>query len=350
MKKENKNILMIGPSRAANGGIASVVNQYFTAGLNNKVNLQYLSTTGSGNALKKIAEFCEAILLYPRLLKQADIVHIHMSKSGSFIRKSYFAKRAIKKQKKVIIHMHSSQFMEFYRKTPVLQKRIENVFSKANAVIVLSSYWKEKFSELSETDKIYILENGVQRSGFSREDYEDFNLLFLGKVCEEKGLTNLFEAIRNLKSEMPELKLYIAGEGETERYQKLSSELGIEAHVEFLGWITGEEKENYLKKCSVFVLPSYSEGLPVSLLEAMSYGCACVATSVGSVPEVLISDKNGIMVAPKNTEELQSAIKKCMISVETKRELGNQAIKTIEKVYDIDSICGKLLELYEHCI
>lgn len=350
MKKENKNVLMIGPNRAANGGIATVVNQFFAAGLDKKVNLQYLSTTGNGNAIKKIVEFCKAVIVYPRLLKNADIVHIHMSKSGSFIRKSYFAKKAVRKQKKVIIHMHSSQFMEFYHKSPLLKKRIENVFSEANAVIVLSSYWKDKFAELSELDKIHILENGVQKSTFERENYEDHNLLFLGKVCEEKGLNNLFEAVKNLKSEIPEIKLYIAGAGETERYQKLSSEFNIETHVKFLGWITGEEKEKYLKKCSVFVLPSYSEGLPVSLLEAMSYGCTCIATSVGSVPEVIISGKNGILIAPKNTEELQNAIRKCMVSVEEKKGYGNQAIKTIEEVYNIDSICGKLLKLYEHCI
>lgn len=205
-----------------------------------------------------------------------------MSKKGSFYRKYLFARKTKNKGKKLIIHMHSSQFLDFYENSgSSIRRRINKLFQIADRVIVLTEYWKKEFEQLCDKNKLCILGNGVDIPAFQRTNYEDNNILFLGKVCEQKGINELLQAMGSVGKRIPDSMLYISGNGNVDEYQKMSEKIGVNSHVEFTGWIEGKKKMELLKKCSLFVLPSYSEGLPVSLIEAMSYGCACVATNVG---------------------------------------------------------------------
>lgn len=340
-------VLMLGPSRGANGGIASVVNQYFEANIEEKIDLKYIETTSSGSILSKIIIFMKSIMDFNNCIKEYDIVHIHMSKGGSFFRKYCLVKLSKKYSKKIIIHIHSSQFIEFYIKSnKYLKKRIINAFDLANNIIVLSEYWKNEISPLCDERKIVVLKNGVKIQNESHKDYNNNDILFLGKICKEKGMNELLYALSDLVPLYPNLKLYIGGIGSDDYFSKLCNELNIQNNVVFLGWITGEEKTKYLKSSSIFVLPSHTEGLPVSLLEAMSYGCACITTSVGGIPEVIQDGINGIMIEPKNEVNLKTNIEKCIKSPQYKRSLGDKALNTISDEYNINLIKERLIKLY----
>lgn len=340
-------VLMVGPSLDAKGGISSVVNQYIYAGIDKSVEFHYLPTTKQGNKLFKSLFFIKCILKAYIIMNKFDIVHIHVSKDGSCFRKRIIAHIAKQFKKKIIFHIHSSQFIEFYQKSSNINKRkIKNMFNISDKIIVLSNYWKNEFSFLISKEKLIALNNGVKLPDSFKKDYKNKNILFLGKVCKEKGILELLYAMVEIVKIYPDIVLYVGGIGEISIYKKISEELNISKNVRFLGWIYGSDKEKYLKKCSIFVLPSYFEGMPVSLLEAMSYSCACVCTSVGGVPEVLNHGKNGLLINPKNIFELQSMLLACIDDETQRNNLGKNALETITKEYNIKIILEDLKNIY----
>ena len=117
--------------------------------------------------------------------------------------------------------------------------------------------------------------------------------------------------------------------------------------VEWIGWVTGEEKEKYLEKCDVFVLPSYFEGQPVSILEAMSYSCAIVASRIGGIPQMIQDGETGILVEPKNAEALRQGLEKALADDMLCERLGKAARKKVAEEFSMEKNMEQLLGIYE---
>lgn len=341
---------MIGPSISANGGIASVVKEYYKAHIDERCNLDYLASTNSESIIKKYICFIKACMIAPRKLKKCDIVHIHMSKSGSFFRKKYFVKKAKKYKKPVIIHVHSSQFNDFYEKSSFfVKKQIIGTFEKADRIIVLSEYWKNEYSHFSKPEKMIVIENGVVIPKKFKKDYKKLSIIFLGKICREKGIYDLLKAISVLKNQFPETKIKICGLGEIDECKELCKKYKIDGNVDFLGWVNGEEKSRLLEESAVFVLPSYFEGMPVSLIEAMSYGCCCLASNAGGIPDVL-SNECGIMFNSGKVEELIDSLKEVLNSEAKREKLGKEAYLVAQKRFDESLVIDKIISIYEEVL
>lgn len=167
----------------------------------------------------------------------------------------------------------------------------------ADAIIVLSEEWAKFFGDnICDPKKIIVLHNGVIVPDYVKENYTDRNVLFLGRLGERKGSYDLLKAIPAILKEVPDAHFYLGGDGDIDQSQKIIDENGLSTHVELLGWVRDGEKEEYLKKCSTFILPSYHEGMPMSVLEAMSYGLATISTNVGGIPQIIENRANGIRI------------------------------------------------------
>ena len=339
-------VLMIGPSRSANGGISAVVNEYYKAGLDDKCELEYYASTATGNIFVKIDYFTKAILHMKKAISRNDVIHIHMSKNGSFFRKYFFAKEAKKQNKKIVIHIHSSQFLQFYRSSNLkIKKMIHKTFDNADKVFVLSEYWKEMFKELINENKMVVLANGIVCQEHLNKRYDNQNILFLGKICELKGIFDLLKAISITVNKHKNVHLYIGGVGEIDTCKNICRKFNIEKNVSFCGWVSGEKKDKLLKNCSIFVLPSYTEGMPVSLIEAMSYGCSCIVTDVGAIPEIH-NESNSIMVKPGDVEELSNSICMLLEDNKVKENIGEAAFGYVSERYDENKIVEQLCQIY----
>ena len=139
--------------------------------------------------------------------------------------------------------------------------------------------------------------------------------------------------------------MYLGGVWVEEALRKKAEACGDFVH--YLGWIDAKKKDKYLRKCNIFVLPTYFEGLPMSLLEGMAYGCACVATEVGGIPQVMTDGEEGMMIAPKDVQDLKRAVSKLMQSQELQRKLGTNARKRVEENFEITKSVHRLLEIYK---
>lgn len=342
-------VLMIGAGRDVRGGVSSVVNSYYDAGLDKLCDLTYLPTMEDGSKLKKLLVAVRARVRFEKLIKEADILHVHMSSDNSFYRKAVFIRKACKEKKKIIIHMHGSTFDSFYKKrcNKKQKKEVRDIFAMADQVIALSEDWKEFLGKyICEADKIQAIYNAVKIPEPYEKDYSNRKMLFLGRLGQRKGTYDLIEVLPAIFRKFPDAHMYFGGDGEQERAEALCREKGISDHVTFLGWIRDVEKEKYLKECSIYVLPTYHEGMPMSVLEAMSYGMAVVSTYVGGIPHLITDGENGMLCEAGNVGLLKKKLIEALGSVEMCERMGRRASKTIKERFDAEQNVKEILTIY----
>ena len=340
-------VLMIGPGRSVHGGISSMINNYYDAGLDQMVELCYIGTMEDGSKGKKLVCAVKAYILFLLKLPTYDIVHVNMASDSSYYRKSVFIRTAHFFHKKIVIHQHGGNFREFYAQelTDKGRQRMKKVLSMGDAFIVLGTVWKDFFGDIIDKKKIEILPNAIRLAKQKEKQYGIHKNLFLGRMCEAKGIGELLTVMPKLREKHADVQLYLGGIWEDADLQKKASRLA--GYVTDLGWVTGEMKEKYLRECDIFVLPSYFEGQPVSVLEAMSYACGIAASDTGSIPELVLDGETGLLAPPRDTAALEKNLLTLLDDSDLCRRLGEQARQKVKAEFSIEDNCRKLISIYE---
>lgn len=341
-------VLMLGADRTVHGGVSAVINNYYRAGLDRQIALHYIGTMVDGSKVRKLLQAVWAYAVFLLRLPGAQIVHVHMAADASYYRKSIFIHTAAFFHKKLIIHEHGGDFQNFYyQKNVKQQKKIQKTLNKAAYFIVLSEEWKTFFSPIVNPSKLRILENGIPVKIRGKKDYANHRAVFLGRLATTKGIRELLESIPQIKRAYPDFELFLGGVWEEEELRELAGKQSQTVH--FLGWIDEVQKERILEECSIFVLPTYFEGQPVSLLEAMEAGCAVVASGVGGIPQMVTDGYEGVLISPGSTRSLIEGMKQVLESEIFRKQLGTAARNKILEKYDIRRGIGQLLKIYEEC-
>ena len=280
--------------------------------------------------------------------RKIEIVHIHTASGGSFRNHMYYARIAKWMGRKVVLHCHAAQFHIWYEKiSPRMRRRVNQTLSEIDRLIVLSQSWKELFTSLGVApDKIVVLNNITPDHGgivSNRADNEPVRLLFLGEIGPRKGVFDVLSAMKDLSAKFPgKFHLDIGGNKMEQELKEKISQLGLFNSVCFHGFVSGEKKDQLLQSAHVFILPSWNEGLPIAILEAMSYGCAIISTPVGGIPEVVKG--NGILVEPGNVEEIASAISRMADDAERTR-MGGRSLEIVRAFYP-EAVLSHLRAVY----
>lgn len=344
-------VLMLGPGRQDKGGIATVVNQYYDVNIDRKVDLKYISTMHDGNKCKKAITALYALCDYVKEIDKYDIVHVHMSARNSFYRKKIFIEIAKKKNKIIIIHVHGSEFDVFYNQecNEKQKEQIKKIFAMADMVVVLSAEWKDFFKTICDENKIKILHNAVVVPEYKKKSISNHNILFLGRLGKRKGIYDLLEIMPNVIDKIPDVHLYYGGDGEIEEVKERVKQLNLQNNCTYLGWIDGTEKNKMLEKCSVFILPSYHEGMPMAILEAMSYSSIVVSTYIGGIPQVIKNEINGYLFEAGDLIGLENSLLKAF-DENGKEEIAYNAYKTMKEEFDVENNIEILCEWYQQLI
>lgn len=345
-------VLMVGPGRKVKGGISSVVNSYYDLGLHNYVELTYLSTMQDGSVIKKFVVAMIAYLRFSFIVKSFDIIHIHMAAQASFSRKAIFIKKAHKVGKKIIIHQHAADFDVYLKNASDKKKEeIRYIFTLADKVITLSEEWADFFGQnVCKRSSILVLYNGVIIPEYEKLDYSDHCVLFLGRLGKRKGTYDLLKAIPTVLRKVPDVVFYLGGDGEIEYSKNVVNEYKITENVRFLGWLNYDDKVKYFKKCSTFILPSYHEGMPMAVLEAMSYGLATISTNVGGIPQIINCNIDGIRVEAGNVDAISTAILNVINNLEVKRNLGVKARERVALKFNALENIKKICMIYHELL
>jgi len=255
----------------------------------------------------------------------------------------------------VVFHLHGSEMKIFVEEQPpLLQHLIGWILAKQSVVVVLSSSWFNYVKTISPKANVEILPNFVElpelQNTASTSNKDEVMILFLGLVGARKGIYDLLPAFKDVLVQLPTLRLIIGGNGDIDKAQALAMELEIDDHVVFAGWVGGEKKAELLRRAQIYVLPSYNEGFPVSLLEAMSWQVPVISTRVGGIPELVRDGVDGFLINPGDRSALSSAIVKLAQDAELRQKMGAAARKQVERNFSKSAVLPKLEELYRSLI
>lgn len=348
MMKKPK-VLMIGPARSVHGGISGVVNNYYEAGLDKKIELYYIGTMVEGSKLRKLWQAFSALCKFVGKLPFYEIVHVNVASDASFVRKSFFIRLAKLFGKKIVIHQHGGDFEGFYRKLGTsAQNRVQKVLSLGDVFFVLAPAYKAFFEEITNRDDIIVFPDAIQIPEEYTKTYGGQKILFLGRLCREKGIEELLWAMKELHPYFPDAQLYLGGIWEDAELKEQIQ--GCEEYITYLGWVSGKEKEKYLRESDIFVLPSYFEGQSVAILEAMAHYCAVVASCVGGIPQMIIHNDTGLLVKPKDATDLQRALETVLANPQMCQSMGAHAREKIEREFAMEQNMEKLLFVYQRIL
>lgn len=337
----------------AKGGMRSVVESYVGVGLIERWEFKILWSHEDASFWGRfyMAAICFLKLLGLLVRRKVSFLHLHMAMRGSFWRKSIYLLLAKMFGRPSIVHLHGSEFRDFYIGLGGFRRSLVRwTFGSAECVIVLSRSWKDFVESVCPTASVKIVQNFVEvldcvrdRSSLSHQ------AIFLGFIGHRKGIYDLLAAWQEVVQRVPDAVLLIGGNGEIERARDMARGYGIERSVKFLGWISAEQRGGLLNSSSIYVLPSYNEGLPMGILEAMASSVSVVTTPVGGIPELIVNGMNGVLVAPGEPLKLAEAIVKLFEDENFRKFIERAGNLTVRQSYSVAAVVPKLDQIYTEC-
>jgi glycosyltransferase involved in cell wall biosynthesis len=291
---------------------------------------------------------------YLLLTKRSILIHFNLALSKpSILRDSPLILLARIFQKRMVIHIHGGGFL-MHKKNPSWMNSLLNlVLSGRTPIIVLSPLEKEVLENRFNLRGVKVLPNcpGLKEAiefGRLYSEKDILNLLFLGRISSDKGIDYIYQALEILKNKGIRLKFIMAGKGPEEELftGKFRDLLGVD--FDFKGVVSGNQKIMLLKDCNVFLLPSFYEGLPMALLESMSFGLVPITTNVGSIKNVITDGLNGIIVRSHSSEDIVNAIEKLSKERDFMIQLSKNASQYIFSNFNPASYIARLNEIYNY--
>lgn len=349
-----KNVLHVGPNYIRHkGGMGAVIETY----KNNIPDFGFIASyEGNYGSIANIPFFFLSffrILLRLSTSRKISVVHVHGASFGSFYRKYIiFLLSKYIFDKQFVYHLHAAEYHTFYQETNGFAKRlIQHLINDADCIIVLSESWANFINKEFSPKKVVVLHNPVEiplrKQKARNADFTTTSLLFLGRIGDRKGIFDLLSVISQNKDEYQgKLSLTIGGDGEVERLKTYLKDHDLNQICKYAGWVDGNMKKDLLQACDVLALPSYNEGLPIAILEAMSYGKPILTTHVGGIPEVVKDGVNGYVITPGDKVAMEAGIDKLINNKSLQELMGRQSLKLIDS-YDIHTVTKRLQAIYE---
>lgn len=259
-----------------------------------------------------------------------DVLHIHLAHGGSVIRKALPLWAARLTGIPTVVHAHSYDFGGWFDRLPPLVQAAVRHMLAADCWLVLGERQLDEYaSRLRLADsRISVLPNAVRipDTPVTQVGAEPVHAVSLGRLGARKGSYDVIAAVASLDATVrSRLRVTLAGDGDVDEVRAAVSSAGLDATIRVAGWLDPEARDELLCGAHVFVLPSYNEGLPVALLEAMAYGLAPVTTMVGSMGEVVSDRVDGLTVRPGCPGEITEALSALVTDAELRARLGGAA-------------------------
>ncbi len=347
-------VLMVGNSPYVKGGITSVISQIRGHKWESDgILLQFIPTYIDYCNVVKLFYFIISCIriVFIFIVNKPQILYMHMSYKGSFYRK-YFLHSLCKIWRiKAILHIHGSEFKDWYENCDKkIKLKVNKLLKDCKAVIVLGDEWKHRILEIEKETNTIILNNTVSVPDIKVEWNEKrCQVIFLGVLIKRKGVSDLIDAIEILKKQnkLSNIHFVIAGDGEEmEQLQKRVENLKLSDVVSFVGWVENSTKEDLIKNSQVMVLPSYNEGLPISVLEALSYGMPVIATDVGDMSVAVKDGYNGFLITPGDVDALSDSLFK-INTRETFEKFSVNSKKMAEDVFSDNEYFRRLAKCFK---
>lgn len=355
-------VTIIGPVPPPVGGVETVTKTILESQALQKFALRHCDTTkgrpkhtqgkfDAGNTrwalihfwrmLKNVATFRPAVIYMP----------VTATWSG-FWRDAVLAAIGQLSGAKVIGHVHGAWFDRILARQGFVANLVRLCLKQYDALLMLGTPWKRLVEQYGYRGEVSIVPPTVAHecidsaAGF-RRDYAATSPrgVFVGQVGTRKGVFELLQALHDLKRAGKTPLMTIVGGAEfLEEWDKVMAlwkQLGLQDTVRFTGSLSGAVVYEQFKAADYFVLPSYSEGLPISIIEAGMFGLPVVTTPVGAVADLVENQRNGLLVPPGDVDALREAINRLLDGAELRMSLG-QALQNDVRRFEPENICRRI--------
>ena len=349
---------MLGPRLDAQGGISSVARAWLNAAAmksttENPINIDYFSTVSTDTRRKKAAVVAwRQARFVARLARgwRPDIAHIHTGYYVSFYRKMAYFEQTVAAGIPTLVHIHAPDMESFHDAAPLHKRAIQRMFSRAARVVVLSNNMESMVRKwMGDQAKIKVIYNPVDLDLYRPSPASNERpptVLFMGKVGERKGTWDLVSTIPDVLKKIPNAQFRFGGDGEVEQLEREIKRLGVEQNAKVLGWVDGKSKLEQFAQASVYCLPSYNEGLPMSILEAMGAGLPVVSTPIAGIPEAVRDGETGSLAQPGDIPGLTHALIELLGNPQMREAYGKAGRKRAETHFEVNGIVQQVRDLW----
>lgn len=306
-----------------------------------------------GTGINRYVRVFHAYREWKQMLAENPDALIHYNyplDTPSIVRDYFFIRYAYRHNRRMVIHLHGGLYLFKDDKPWVIDWILKTVFGYDVPLIVLSEKEKDHICKQYHRKNIFSLPNCIdltEAKTFNRKKNKDsLRLLYLGRIEKNKGIDYILKALKDLNSQGVNFLFRMAGKEhvEGEYIGRFRDTLGEK--FEYRGVVSGKCKDDLLKESDVFVMPSFYEGLPMALLECMSFGVVPVVTDVGSIGEYVKENENGKIIKVKDTKTIVNAV----LSLDKDRELlsmlSENARETIFTRLKPEDYVEKLNDIY----
>jgi glycosyltransferase involved in cell wall biosynthesis len=350
---DRQTALWASTSTDTRGGVASYVRGMSNTPLWSTWNVRHVATHRDGSTLAKVAQFAVSvpIFVWHLVVGRPSVVHLHVASNGSFCRKFILSLLAQMFGVPVVAHVHGGYFHEFYANSPVVvQRAVRHLLGRSSAVVTLGATWADRLLSIEPGAAVHVIPNSARSNEAVGQPGagEAVRVLFLGRIEKNKGTFDLIDAWQKMLAghgEEPKPALTIVGDGDVEGARQLVHSLGLDETVDITGWVAPEDVPAIVRSAQILVLPSYFEGQPMAILEAMANGLCVIATNVGGIPD-LIDDGCGILLPPGDVDRLAAALHDAVTDEQMRVRLGSAGLMRVREEFDVNVIWRRFDELY----
>jgi glycosyltransferase involved in cell wall biosynthesis len=360
---KNINVIVVGPSATVRGGISTLIaniKDKCTDNITYHTVATHTDTKGSDESqVERRRLYAQARVYFVALLQvliaipryRNKVFHVHLSQEGSTLRKGLICVLLRIFRCRYLIHTHAAEDKLFH---PWVSGRLRSLilwgFRGCRYCLALTPLWADYYADRLSLyrDQVLIMPNpaDIPATVPDRSGRDKLKLLFLGRLGERKGVFDLIRAFAALPDEIRHnCQLTLAGDGEVQAACAIASLTGCKGQVTITGWIDRIEVTRLLAKSDALVLPSYAEGMSLSVLEAMAWGLPVVTTRSGGSTSYLENHRNCLLVEPGDVAAITEAIQLLYEKEETRLALGREARQTAEFL-SIDRYVERLSLIY----
>lgn len=356
-------VLLLGPSRSAVSGVSTHVNQLLGSALASEFHLSQFQVGREGRAETRLGVLARILLspvsfLVCLIRLRPRVVHINTSfEPRGYWRDLIYFLIAKALRRRIVYQVHGgAEPATFFSRSRLLSSLLRAVLNSSDAVVLLSAADATAFRKFAPRARSIQISNAVpiEDVDLSLQRYAspaDLRMIYLGRLAPEKGIFEAVEAIGILRGRGIAARLTVAGSGSAESAIRAAIEAaGLSEAVSLVGAVYGQAKSDLWRSSEVLVFPSYSEGLPYALLEAMSFGVVPVATPVGAIPEVLQNGDQGLLVPVRAAQPIADALARLATDRLLLRRLAVAARRRVVERYGVQRLAEQFRQLYQELV
>jgi glycosyltransferase involved in cell wall biosynthesis len=353
-------VLILGPHRDAVSGVSTHLNLLLDSSLTDECELVHFQVGSEGRNEGTVGKLLR-LLLSPFSLAAAiifrhvSLVHLNSSLNPrAYWRDLAYLFVAKMLGARVLYQVHGGKLpQEFFAKSRLLTRFLHWTLMLPDLVVVLAQRELTAYREFVPHQDVMVIPNGIDCRPYSAvptvnvAPSKPLRLLFFGRLAREKGLYEIMQAVRLAQELGVDTRLVVAGSGvEEDRLRRYAQALGVAPRVIFVGPVFGRDKVKLMAGTDLMLLPSYSEGLPYALLEAMAAGIPVIATPVGAIPDVLTEGLHGCLVPVRDGRAIAEALAMLHADREKISWMSRACRRRIRAAFSIERVAAEFATQY----